>query len=264
MFDKLIDSAPRRRKRRFFGFFFGTAILYLFAMTAALVVSVLVTDPKLADTSELKFLPLVPPPKSGSPETTPRREQQQRPAQPDIYHHVPLDTPRDNRVEESTPAQSNVPPPTGPLIQGPGNPNGGGPDGAPNSQGFIPGIGTGRRNPPPDPPPPPPPTPTTRQTRQDDQSPMRVPSTVLQGRAIERRTPAYPRLAMTARIGGPVSVEVVISPEGRVEAARAVSGHPLLKSAAVEAARGWRFQPTLLNGVPVRVTGIITFVFKLD
>jgi hypothetical protein len=26
---------------------------------------------------------------------------------------------------------------------------------------------------------------------------------------------------------------------------------------------GWRFQPTLLNGVPVRVTGVITFVFRL-
>ena len=71
-------------------------------------------------------------------------------------------------------------------------------------------------------------------------------------------------MAIAVRIEGPVSVEVIISPEGRVESARAVSGHPLLKPAAVEAARGWRFQPTLLNGVPVRVTGIVTFVFKLD
>ena len=263
MFDKLIDSAPDRRKRRFFKFFFGTSILYLFALTAALVVSVLITDPKLADTSEMKFLVLTQPPKSGGGETRPKREQQQRPAQPDIYHTAPIDTPPDNRVVDTTPAQSNAPP-TGPLIQGSGNPNGGGPDGGSNSPGFIQGLGTDRRDSQPDPPPPPPPTPTTRQPRQDDQSPVRVPSTILQGRAIERRTPAYPRLAMTARIEGPVSVEVVISPEGRVEAARAVSGHPLLKQAAVEAARSWRFQPTLLNGVPVRVTGIITFVFKFD
>ncbi len=264
MFDKLIDSAPKRRKRRFLGFFFGISVLYLFAITAALVVSVLLTDPKLADTSELKFLPLIPPPKSGDAATQPRREQQQRPAQPDIYHPTPLDTPVDRTVEEPTPDRSNNPP-RGPLIPGPGNPNGGDPYGVPNSPGFIPGMGSDRRNLPPEPiEPPPPPAQTTRQPRQDDQSPVRVASTVLQGKTVERRTPAYPRLAMIARIQGPVSVEVVISPAGRVETARAVSGHPLLKPAAVEAARGWRFQPTLLNGTPVRVTGIITFVFKLD
>jgi protein TonB len=43
-----------------------------------------------------------------------------------------------------------------------------------------------------------------------------------------------------------------------------MSGHPMLITAAVDAARGWRFGPTFLNGVPVRVTGVITFVFKLN
>jgi protein TonB len=256
MFDKLIDSAPKRRKRRFFGFFFGTSILYLSALAAALVVSVLVTDPKLADTSELKFVPIIPPPKSGGGQVRPKSVQQQRPTRPDIYRPVPLDA----QVEEPTPDRFNTPP-TGPLIPGPGNPNGVDRGGDPYSHEFIPGIGADRRGLPPDPPDPPPPA---RQPGSDDRSPVRVPSTVLQGKAVERRTPAYPRLAIMARIEGPVSVEVVISPEGRVEAARAVSGHPLLKPAAVEAARGWRFQPTLLNGAPVRVTGIITFVFKLD
>ena len=63
---------------------------------------------------------------------------------------------------------------------------------------------------------------------------------------------------------GEVAVEVIISPEGRVESARAVSGHPMLMAAALDAAHGWRFEPTLLNGVAVRVTGVITFVFKLN
>ncbi|PYT03152.1 MAG: energy transducer TonB, partial [Acidobacteria bacterium] len=61
-----------------------------------------------------------------------------------------------------------------------------------------------------------------------------------------------------------VAVEVIISPEGRVESVRAVSGHPMLIPTALDAARAWRFGPTLLNGVPVRVTGVITFVFKLN
>jgi protein TonB len=38
----------------------------------------------------------------------------------------------------------------------------------------------------------------------------------------------------------------------------------MLASAAVAAARRWRFGPTLLNGIPVRVTGVIVFVFRLN
>jgi protein TonB len=86
---------------------------------------------------------------------------------------------------------------------------------------------------------------------------------VLQGKAIFRRTPDYPAIARTIRLEGSVVVEVVISSEGFVESAKAISGHPLLAPTAVAAAREWRFQPTYLGSVPVRVAGAITFVFKL-
>jgi protein TonB len=91
-----------------------------------------------------------------------------------------------------------------------------------------------------------------------------VPSQVLQGKAIVRRTPDYPAIPRQIRLEGQVSVEVIISPGGQVESARAVSGPTLLRAAAVGAAEGWRFEPTLLNGTPVRVTGVIVFNFKLE
>jgi TonB family protein len=87
---------------------------------------------------------------------------------------------------------------------------------------------------------------------------------VLQGKAIERRKPIYPPLAQQIHLQGEVSVEVMIAPDGHVESARVVSGHPMFSEKAREAALGWRFQPTLLNNVPVRVTGVIVFVFKLS
>jgi TonB family protein len=93
---------------------------------------------------------------------------------------------------------------------------------------------------------------------------MIIPSSVLQGKAIERRKPIYPPLARQIRLQGDVSIEVIIAPDGHVESARIVSGHPMLADKAREAALGWRFQPTLLNNVPVRVTGVIVFVFKLS
>ncbi len=86
---------------------------------------------------------------------------------------------------------------------------------------------------------------------------------VLQASATKRVTPEYPDLAKEARVTGSVVVEVTVSEEGTVESARAVNGHPLLKDAAVDAARGWRFTPTQLSGVPVKVIGTITFNFTL-
>jgi protein TonB len=263
MFDKLIDSAPGRPRRRFLGFFFGTSIIYLLAITAALAVSVLITNPKLAHTSDLQSTRLVLPPKRGNSDTPPAKEQSSRKqTQPDIYNPVPLEQAAKQVAAEPTTDRSNNPPTTT-RIEGSGVETGVG-SGDPDSHGFIPGMGTERRILPDTTAPPPPPVAISKQPKKDDQSPIRLASTVLQGKAIDRRTPAYPRMAMIAHVEGPVSVEVVISPEGRVEVARAVSGHPLLKPAAAEAARSWRFQPTLLNGSPVRATGIITFVFKLD
>ena len=93
---------------------------------------------------------------------------------------------------------------------------------------------------------------------------VKLPSQVLTGKAIVRKSPEYPPMAKQIRLAGSISVEIVISTDGRVEAARALNGHPLLMKASVEAARGWQFQPTMLNGVPVRVTGVITFDFTLN
>jgi protein TonB len=75
--------------------------------------------------------------------------------------------------------------------------------------------------------------------------------------------PNYPPLAKAARVAGAVVVEVTVDEDGGVISARAVSGHPLLKDAAVAAARAWRFTPTQLSGVPVKVIGTITFNFTL-
>src|SRR6185295_9322799 len=87
---------------------------------------------------------------------------------------------------------------------------------------------------------------------------------VLQGSATKRVEPAYPPLAKAARVSGSVVVEVTIDEEGKVFAARAISGHPLLKDAAVAAAKEWTFSQTMLTGVTVKVIGTITFNFSLD
>lgn len=58
-----------------------------------------------------------------------------------------------------------------------------------------------------------------------------------------------------------MTVQVLIDERGNVVSATAVSGHPLLRAAAVSAARSARFSPTMLSGQPVKVSGVITYNF---
>ena len=84
---------------------------------------------------------------------------------------------------------------------------------------------------------------------------------VLNGSAVALPKPVYSPLARAAHASGTVVVQVLIDEEGKVVSAHPVSGHPLLQPAAVAAARKAQFSPTLLEGEPVRVTGVIHYNF---
>jgi protein TonB len=87
---------------------------------------------------------------------------------------------------------------------------------------------------------------------------------VLNGKAISRPMPAYPPIARAARAQGTVSVQIIVDESGNVMSASALSGHPLLQQAAVDAARQATFAPTRLSGRPVKVSGVITYTFVLE
>lgn len=84
---------------------------------------------------------------------------------------------------------------------------------------------------------------------------------VLNGKAISLPRPAYPAQARAERASGAVSVQVLISEEGKILSAQAVDGSPLLQFAARASACGARFSPTLLEGKPVKVSGVIVYNF---
>jgi TonB family protein len=68
-------------------------------------------------------------------------------------------------------------------------------------------------------------------------------------------TPKYPRLAMLARIQGKVELELTLDPvTGEVLDASAVSGHPLLKPSAIEAAKQWRLAPQSIQSESLNLT----------
>jgi len=116
--------------------------------------------------------------------------------------------------------------------------------------GILGGMITAAAPPPPPPPPPPP-------------ERVRVGGSVAAAKLIAQPKPQYPPLARQARIQGTVKLEADISKEGTIENLRVISGHPLLIQAAIDAVKQWRYQPTMLNGVPVEVVTTVDVNFTL-
>ena len=88
-------------------------------------------------------------------------------------------------------------------------------------------------------------------------------SSMLEGNLIRRVQPVYPPLARTAHVQGSVVVYALISKAGTMENVRAISGHPMLVPAAVDAVSQWRYLPYILNSEPIEVETQITVNFYL-
>jgi bla regulator protein blaR1 len=84
---------------------------------------------------------------------------------------------------------------------------------------------------------------------------------VLNGKAANLPAPEYPAIARPAHVSGSVQVRILIDEDGNVIGAEAVSGHPLLRAAAVSAAREAKFTTTRLQGEPVKVSGVLVYNF---
>jgi TonB family protein len=80
---------------------------------------------------------------------------------------------------------------------------------------------------------------------------------VLNEAALEMPKPAYPPTARAVRASGKVVVNVEVATDGHVEKAEAVSGHPLLKAAAAQAALQAKFKPAASP-----ISGTLEYEFK--
>jgi protein TonB len=93
--------------------------------------------------------------------------------------------------------------------------------------------------------------------------PIAISSGVAVGMLIRKTPPIYPPIAKTARVSGTVELQATISKMGTIEDLRAVSGPVMLRQAAVDAVRTWRYQPYKLNNEPTEVETTVNVVFSL-
>jgi len=73
----------------------------------------------------------------------------------------------------------------------------------------------------------------------------------------------YPTIARLTHVQGKVVVEAIVSRNGRVTHADVISGHRLLRGAALRAVRRRKYRPYTVDGKPRAVATILTVDFKL-
>lgn len=86
---------------------------------------------------------------------------------------------------------------------------------------------------------------------------------ILNGRALKLGKPEYPPAAKAVKATGSIPVKITIDERGNVVEAKNICGHPLLQSAAKEAAKKSKFSPTLKDGKPIPVRGYVIYNFAV-
>lgn len=104
----------------------------------------------------------------------------------------------------------------------------------------------------------------TEVVRAEPQREVHIAGSVEEGLLLRKTIPAYPPIAIAARVEGTVVLEATISRSGRIENLRAVAGPAMLQQAALNAVQQWRYRPYLLDHQPVEVETTINVVFKLN
>jgi TonB family protein len=92
---------------------------------------------------------------------------------------------------------------------------------------------------------------------------VKVSSGVMAANLLSGPKPSYPTLASLTRTQGNVVMQAVISKNGTVEHLHVIKGHRLLRGAAKNAVKTWRYRPYKIGGVPVEVATIVSVDFSL-
>jgi TonB family protein len=80
--------------------------------------------------------------------------------------------------------------------------------------------------------------------------------------ATKKVAPVYPAMAKNMRVTGVVRVDVTLDEQGSVVSAQA-QGPEVLKRAATDAIKQWKFKPAMRDGQPTKATGFVNFNFSL-
>jgi protein TonB len=106
-------------------------------------------------------------------------------------------------------------------------------------------------------------TPAVAPPPEEQESPVRirVGGALKPPQLISSVLPIYPAMARETGIEGDVVIDTTIDKTGKVTGTKVISGTAILRQAALDALRQWKYQPSLLNGEPVPVQMTVTIKF---
>jgi periplasmic protein TonB len=239
--ESLLDSSSGRARR-------GWSTLIAWTFQSALIVAAVVLP--LWQTNALPhtinvLTPIGPPPGAPAPKSRPVGHTPSKHPLPIMRSDVltmPLRVPTTiDRTPDASQREDVAEPPCPSCVEG-GIPGGTGP-GLGILRNIIPPT---EATPPPKPP-----------------SRLIVSAGVSQGFLVHQVQPVYPAIARAARMQGTVVLVAVINRDGSIQGLHAVSGPPMLVTAAMDAVRQWRYRPYMLGTQPVEVETQISVIFTL-
>jgi periplasmic protein TonB len=241
--DSLLDESGHDKKRKAFSATFSF-ILQCFFLGILLLIPLMFTE-ALPKSQLLTFLVAPPPPPPPPPPAAPTVRVVR---ETDVLNSGALRTPSRIPRKIEMIKEEEAPPPmaVGGVV-------GGIPGGIPGGQlgGVIGGI-IGSANS------------ISAVPRLEPVKRIRVSQGVTQGLLVHRVEPAYPKIALAARITGVVQLKAIIGKDGNIKELQALSGPPLLIPSAIDAVKQWHYRPYLLNGEAVEVETSVTVTFQLS
>jgi protein TonB len=80
---------------------------------------------------------------------------------------------------------------------------------------------------------------------------------------LQKTLPVYPPIAKAMGAQGTVVLAATISRAGTIQNLHVVEGPSVLRDAALDAVKTWRYRPYLLDGQPVEVETTINVIFNM-
>jgi protein TonB len=95
-------------------------------------------------------------------------------------------------------------------------------------------------------------------------APVAAPRVVRDAKLISSPRAAYPATAKQTGVQGSVTVAANVDATGKVTGARALTGPMLLREAAVDSVKQWKYSPALVDGKPAASLVTVNVEFKLN
>ena len=81
-------------------------------------------------------------------------------------------------------------------------------------------------------------------------------------RLVHAVLPSYPQIARSSRVAGDVTLDALVDESGNVLDVKVIAGPLLLRDAAMEALRQWKYEPARLDGQPTPMHLTVTVKFQ--